>query len=306
MLLSVVAGLALTQGPSYPSVFRAVFEDRPRQLVIVLNRKPGATPVGFVFHPEIGAIRKVWSGTIDYRGKVYDFSQNNSRTEGKTLWEAPSEAIRLPDQADRATEWQKEGVTFTNSAWQFTGDNAKLTSPIFALGTMQAVYVGFDETSTTTAFTLRLLQSDGRELTKFESSTAQDSNWQWNYKKIPFFPGDLRLEVSQRQKSDQKRIRNLRVFGDYPVWSIRRGETSEVTETELKGYRINGPESITVTCQIGAALVDWEPNITPTGWSETFRVRGVRAGQQLTLFRPGLDDQPIAMTNGEYVLRHTR
>lgn len=98
----------------------------------------------------------------------------------------------------------------------------------------------------------------GKELTKSESSTGLRLHQQWNYKKIPHFEGRLRLEISQKKQVDCKRIRNLRVFGDYPADHATR-QTVEPVEAELRSYRIDGPDDVTVTSRVGAAFVDWKP-----------------------------------------------
>jgi len=306
MFAAALAGLVIGQdiAASRPAVFRAVFEDRPRQLVIVLNRNGKQPPIGFVFHPDIASIRKVWEGTIDYRGKVYDFSQNNSRSEGRVIWEAESEAIRLPDSANPAG-WTFERVTFDGS-WRFDADGAMLRSPEFNLGTMQTVYVGFDEMSTTGPLIMRLVGADGGVLTQFESSTAQDSNWQWNYKRIPVFPGQLHLEVSQPSLAFRKRVRNLRVFGDYPVWKLGREGRAEPADTALVRYRLTTDGSAIVTSRVGHALVDWHPQANDFGWKETFTVRGLRQGQRLVLNRSGLDTVPLILENGTTRREHAR
>ncbi len=301
MLLSLLVPSLLGQSPpaTGPTVFRAVFEDRPRQLIIMLKTDTPMQSLGFIFHPEIGMIRKVWLGKTDYRGKVYDFSQNNSRSEGRTVWESESECIRLPDNGN--TAWRREGVEFSNG-WQFTKDGAWIESPLFRYDKLQTAYVGFDELSQTARFQVSLINAEGRVGTQFGSSMAQDSGWQWNFKRIPILPGEWRIRVSAEKASDKKSLRNLRVFGDFPAWGLLSDGKAEPAEVRFQGYRIE-KGIVTVTVSVSGAIVEWTP--TTDGkqtFTETIKVRGLRGRDSLLLYRGSGD--PITIKNETLEVKH--
>lgn len=288
----------LAQDP-HPSVFRAVFEDRPRQLIVVLGRAT-PKPVGFIIHPDLGGVRKVWEGTIDYRGKVYDFSQNNSRAEGRTLWEAPERVLEMP--ADGAG-WTKQRVSPGNGGWEFEGVDATLTSPTFRTDVLQTAYVGFDEIGTKTRFTISLLDPTGKVVTEFGSSTAQDNGWQWNFKRLPLLSGPLTMRVTQKDGSAKKRIRNLRVFGDRPIWFDGKNEP---VPAQLVGYSVDGPDKVIVEFRVGKAKVAWIPSVSASEWTEVYTVSGLTAGESLRFRRPNTAHDDVAMGNGEHTLRYPR
>jgi hypothetical protein len=280
-------------------VFRAVFEDRPRQLIIMLPTDKKAEKVGFVFHPDIGTIRKVWVGSTDYRGKVYDFSQNNSRSEGRVIWEAKSECLRLAD--SEPSGWKSEGVRFDNG-WKFAQDGAWMESPVFRYDGLQTAYIGFDELSQKARFEISLIDSAGEVGTSFGSSMAQDSGWQWNYKKIPILAGEWRLRIRAEKASDGKSVRNLRVFGDFPAWRVSQGGEIKSADVRMNGYRIN-KGSVTVMSRVNGAEVSWTPSNDGSGWTESFEVKGLSGSDSLILDR-GLEGGPLVLNNGKKVVNH--
>lgn len=296
-MLALVALLA--QDP-HPSVFRAVFEDRPRQLIVVLGRGT-SKPVGFVIHPDLGGVRKIWEGTIDYRGKVYDFSQNNSRAEGRTLWESPERVLEMPVDGKG---WALDRVAYKNGGWEFSEQGASVVSPIFSLDTIQDAYVGFDEIGTKSRLTITLRGPDNEVLTEFGSSTAQDGNWQWNYKRLPpGLKGEAVLVVTQKGDSETKRMRNLRVFGDRPLWFDTERKP---VKSRLLNYEVDGPDRVTVVFDIGGSRVEWRPALTASEWSETYRVSGLAAGQTLWLRRMDSPQEWLDFGNGERTVRYAR
>lgn len=296
----MLAFLALLAQDPHPSVFRAVFEDRPRQLIVVLGRGT-PKPVGFVIHPDLGGVRKIWEGVIDYRGKVYDFSQNNSRAEGRTLWESPERVLEMP--ADGA-RWTLDRVTFKNGGWEFDGPEAKVTSPVFSLDPLQLAYVGFDEIGTKTRFLITLRDATGKTATEFGSSTAQDGNWQWNYKRLPTgLSGPMTLTVTPTSNAETKRLRNLRVFGDRSLWFDTERKP---VQARLLGYDIDGPDQVRVEFQVGVAKVEWTPSLIAGEWAETYRVTGVPPGGTLWLRRLDSPQEWLDFGNGERTVRYAR
>lgn len=296
-MLALVALLA--QDP-HPSVFRAVFEDRPRQLIVVLGRGT-PKPVGFVIHPDLGGVRKIWEGTIDYRGKVYDFSQNNSRAEGRTLWESPERVLELPTDG---RGWTLDRVSNKSGGWEFESVDAQLISPTFSVDPLQVAYVGFDEIGTKTRFLITLRDAEGKVATEFGSSTAQDGNWQWNFKRLPAgLSGPMTLTVKPTSDSETKRMRNLRVFGDRPLWFDNERKP---VKSRLLNYEVDGPDRVTVVFEVGGARVEWRPALSANEWSETYRVTELPAGQTLWLCRMDSPQEWLDFGNGERTVRYAR
>ena len=132
-----------------PSAFRAIFEDRPRQLVVRAQDLPKGEGVYYVFSPDVCAIRRVWRGKVNFRGKVYDFSQDNSAGEGKALYEVPSELLSPQDFA-APTQGGRDPV------WKFLKPWDKVVSKTFSIEDWGPLYFAFDEKGDSDTLTIRL------------------------------------------------------------------------------------------------------------------------------------------------------
>ena len=97
------------------------------------------------FNPETCAIHKVWQGKMDFKGKVWDFSQDNSRSEGAVFYASPSEIMRLPDDGGLPVGWTSQGVAPKKGSWEFDVRGGTLTGPAIDGSGWQRVFVAFDE-----------------------------------------------------------------------------------------------------------------------------------------------------------------
>src|SRR5688500_19227121 len=128
-MVTLVAVVCLTQGQAPivplprpgrdgrgrdPWVFRSVFEDRTRMVLLA-----PAPNWWMAFNPETCAMHKVWRGKMDYRGKVWDFSQENSRADGRIYFGSPSEIWRLPNGGQIPAGWKADGVVSQPGGWLF-------------------------------------------------------------------------------------------------------------------------------------------------------------------------------------------
>lgn len=203
----------LVQTPA-PVAFRAVFEDRPRQLVV---RFGGEAKDGkfLVFSPDTCAIRKIWQGSVQYRGKVYDFSQDNSSAKGATLFEVNSEALNIRTFG--------EAPSGADPAWRFESEGQSVTSKPFAVGAWGPLYLAFEEQGDTGSFEVAVRRQNQDELIQYLSSNTVlgPQAWQWNYKQIPHREdeiGEWTVEFKAGKISAPKRLRRIRLFGDRLAW----------------------------------------------------------------------------------------
>ncbi len=278
--------------PRDPWAFRAVFEDRPRQLVIGLGSLGKEPPLWMVFHPETGAARKVWRGQVDYRGKVFDFSQENSRAMGTVLAEAPNLLLRLPEDGALPDGWEISGVR-RDQGWRFETDNAVIRSPFFDVSGWQKTYVAFDEFGDKGRLRFKLVSRAGTTLEEFQSSSTVlgPTAWQWNYRLIQKHVEPFRLVVEQAAPRLGKRLRNLRVFGDFPSWRFERAQSVVPALVRFVGYRIDRKGGLTVSLRVGDASIDWQPELTSGGWTEEFHVAGMPGSAGLSLRRSSAEGE---------------
>lgn len=77
-----------------PNVFRCVFEDQPRMVFI----RPAAN-LWVAFNPATCTIDKIWRGGMKFRGKVWDFSQDNCAPSDDALVWAERDRLCGPQQS---------------------------------------------------------------------------------------------------------------------------------------------------------------------------------------------------------------
>ena len=261
------------------------------------------------FNPETCAMHKVWQGKMDFRGKVWDFSQDNSRAQGKIFLASPSELTALTD--GNLGPWKSDGVTSESDGWTFQSTSSKLQSPYLDASGWQRVFVAFDETGKKGRFRIDILDRSGQKAPQwFESTTSVDSetNWQWNFKRIERPSKGMSVTVTSNVAG--KRLRRLRLYGDRPSWFDSKGNALDViwdgyellnkTQALLIHYRVKLKEG-------GQFKVTHRPEWTAKGWREDLEVSGLPVGKLAHLRREGLsgtlDVDPRPSPSSEWVVQ---
>ncbi|MGE0001145.1 MAG: hypothetical protein AB7F50_04440 [Fimbriimonadaceae bacterium] len=275
LLLGLVLAAQSIEPTSRASVTRAAFEDR--HAMVLVGPPDGGAGLWIAFNPRTASIMKVWDGTLDRRGKVFDFSQENSRAEGKVIAAAPDELVRLPDGPAAPRGWQLKDVRWQGGGWHFDSAGASITSPPFDRKGMQDVYVAFDEASRKARLNVSVLTESGAPTgEQFQSGThvTSDTEWQWNYKRILVGPGRARVRAFQTAQSDNKSVRNLRVFADPVGWTWGG---VPVRSAQLVAYQLLPERAVLIECRLTGPDGDIEA-VTVTvkpygrGFSEENRV----------------------------------
>lgn len=224
------------------------------------------------FNPDTGAVHKVWDGDMDFRGKVWDFSQDNSRPKGTPLYEAP-DAMELtmvdPPAGNSSKGYHPIEATFDSTGWQ-------------------RVFLAFDETSRKARFMVTVFGPQGQKQQWFESATSVDSDtsFQWNFKQIQVPQGQHRLTIEDPLKGGKK-IRDLRLFGDRAAWFNADGTPCKVN---WKGYwlvdsnkndmatfhKLHGVEiKYDVVLKSGQVLhISHRPEVFQNLWCERMQISG--------------------------------
>ncbi|MBX7135900.1 MAG: hypothetical protein K1X67_24795 [Fimbriimonadaceae bacterium] len=270
-----------------PWVFRCIFEDRTRMVILAM-----AKDWWMAFNPETGAMHKIWQGKMDFRGKVWDFSQDNSRAQGKIWLASPNEIWRMSDTPPIAEGWTAEGVTPVKGGWRFSTLESTLTSPAVDASGWQRVFLAFDETSRKGRFHVEVSDAfDRRAPQWFESATHVDNEdaWQWNFKRIEHPSAAMRVKVTTKVKG--KQLRGLRLYGDRPSWFDGNGKQLEV---RWEGYYLVGQtKSVVLHYRLAlpsgaVADVRQTPELVPGGWRESWAIDSLPMDQVLILRREGL------------------
>lgn len=235
-----------------PWVFRTLFEDRTRMVLIAAGAE-----WWLAFNPETAGWHRVWKGTIDLRGKVWDFSQDNSRAEGDTVLAPPDDLLSLHDEVFGmdALDWEFDRAEWDDGGWKMRGDGASITSPVVDLTGWERLYLAFDERSRRGPVRVEIVDDapDEPVIVQWFDSTmhgTSGTDWQWNFKLITARREAARFRFVQRQAAHEKSIRNVRLFGDRPAWFIesRSGDGPAeryAPEVSFRGYElINRVEGI--------------------------------------------------------------
>lgn len=266
-----------------PWVFRGIFEDRTRMLVIA--PRPNWW---MVFNPETCAMHKVWQGKMDFRGKVWDFSQDNSRAEGKIYFAAPNEIWRFPNTGQMLPGWTAKGITADTQGWVFSSADSELSSPTTNLSDWHRVFVAFDETGKRGRFRLDI---SGPQPQWFTSATSVggENDWQWNFKRIERPARDTSVRITTHIAGNK--LRNLRLYGDKQAWFDGKGLALEV---HFDGYRlVHRTQAVDILYRVRLASGKWvsithRPEVRLGRWQEDLRIDGLPKGEKLILRREGV------------------
>lgn len=263
-----------------PWVFRALFDDRTRMVLIA--PKPG---FWMAFNPDTGAMHRVWEGEVDFKGKVWDFSQDNSKAKGRYLMAAAGDLVSEND-----TRWDAGGKASNGLKWVRGGQESwrgtQFLSPWFSTEGWHRIFVAFEEQGRGSRIRVELQREPDRKVFQwFESTTSvtSDTDWQWNFKMLEAPVGFYRLGFSADQTG--KAIRNIRVFGDRIAWHSGDDQPLSV---RWRGYRlIERTKGVVLRYDLllpdgKAVQVELTPETTPTGWKEEYKVTAP-AGARITL-----------------------
>lgn len=240
------------------------------------------------FNPETCAIHKVWQGKVDFRGKVWDFSQNNSRAAGRIYYAAPTELWRLPN-GDHPNGWKFDGVGEVKGAWTFPETKATLSTPVFNASGWRKLFLSFDESGRKGRFQVDIKDMSGKAKPQmFQSalSAGSETDFQFNFKRVERPTAAMQIEI--HGLGPGKKLRNLRLYGDRSSWVDSNGIQ---VETIWGGYELV-QQTKGVWLHYGVRLgsgkvvqVQHQPEITATGWTETFMISGLPPGEHLTMRR---------------------
>jgi hypothetical protein len=240
-----------------PWVFRCLFEDRSRMLVVAPRPK-----VWFAFNISAGALYKAWSGDMEFRGKVWDFSQNSSRAKGRSLLSWTNDLVQLPDKVGQpARGWSAEGVEYKDG-WSFSSAGSVLTSPSFDATSWTRLFIAYEELSHKGPARVEVSTDGGKswDAQWFDTTMhgSRDDEWQWGFKQVAVEPtAAMRVRFRQLDPAFAKRLRSIRVFGDHIAWWIERdGHTVSAEITWIGHELVKQTEGVTLRFRAAGVEID--------------------------------------------------
>jgi hypothetical protein len=274
--------------PPPPVVHRAAFRDRAAMVLIELGNGAWAA-----FNPRTASFDAIWRGEVDWRGKVYDFSQETSRPKGEILRDRTQPLATIPD----ATIEPGQTIAM-RCGGRGTGEAANAAdaadSPTTARPQWHSLLLAFDEQGRTPVV-VRAVERDGAERARFESCThvSSDTEWQWNFKSLrgPALP--MAVEWTN-PGTTPKPVRNLRIEGEEIAWTDAEGRALTVT---WRGYD-RAPDAITLRFDLaapGAAPVPVTQRVRADGRGLRIETAGLPADSG---WKTTLSDDPSIVTIG--------
>ncbi len=272
MLLALFAALGAVQDPptappagfadrfgALAPVHRLAFEDRSR---MVLVRMPGK--LWAAFNPATGAVQKVWRGEVEWKGKVFDFSQDNSAAKGKTIFQLPDLLPLAPGQT-----WRAEEVDVKEGVYSFSDRAGSLITPEYDGSGWTSIFAAYEETSRKGPFRFSVLGATGEE--QWFATTMHGSSetaWQWGMKLLEPKSASFRLKVD-KASGFAKQLRRLRVYGDRQVYS----QDGKPLAARWRGFRVLDAESGAVELRydlMADSVIAVRHTLRPTekGWQE--------------------------------------
>ena len=189
-------------------VRRSSFADRPD--MVLLDSGAGGHAV---FNPRTGSIDMAWRGSVDRRGKVFDFSQETSR--------ASAEDAKRDILVDRlAPEVIAQAIVLDQSAPRFEAT--------FSLAGTADAWIWFEELGRTP---VRVDLFDAKTQTNigwFESAchATSETEWQWNLKRLPRTTGEVRAVITSIRMP--KQVRALKILRENVAWTDEHGTPCSV------------------------------------------------------------------------------
>lgn len=269
-----------------PWAFRLTMENKTRMLVVALRSDLWAA-----YNPANGTLHKVWSGGMQFRGKVYDFGQRNSVTQG-TTYHLLEKALPLSatNEASIPAGWSATGVTTAASAWTFTGGSSVLSSPAVDLTRHSNVVLAYLTPGGNNRLLVDVSTDNGATWTA-QQWTSMDAPGDDGHQKLLAVSSDaVRVRFRRNATGNTATLADVTLAGDYKAWSLlHEGQTIYPT-VDWRGYRLIGHTAgIVIRYDLvlpggGRIAVEESPEAMPGAkLSRQFNVQGLPAGSRLSL-----------------------
>jgi hypothetical protein len=289
-----------------PWAFRLTMENKTRMLVVALRSDLWAA-----YNPANGTLHKVWSGGMLFRGKVYDFGQRNSATQG-TTYHLLEKALPLAatNEAVIPAGWSATGVTTGASAWTLTGGSSVLTSPAIDLTRHHNAVLAYLTPGGTNRLLVDVSTDNGATWTA-QQWTSMDGPGDDGHQKLLAVSGDaVRVRFRRNTTGSTATLADITLGGDYEAWSLLRDGQTIFPSVDWRGYRlIDHTAGIVIRYDLvlpggGRIAVEESPEAMPGAkLSRQFSIQGLAAGDRLSLELDGTGYQASHVVSAGAALR---
>ncbi|MES2658874.1 MAG: hypothetical protein V4689_09660 [Verrucomicrobiota bacterium] len=301
-VLGLANAQAATRGRD-PWAFRMILENKTRMLVLALRSDLWAA-----YNPANGTLHKVWNGGIQFRGKVWDFSQRNSLTLGTTYHLLEDAFLfRFTDETVIPAGWSATGV-ITGTQWTFA-NTSSLTSPALDLTKYGNVMLHYFTPGSGSVLRVQVSGNNGStwdgQYWDSISSPPEDGN----QKQVAVTGSQVRLRFVPTA-STPTGLQDIALFGDYQAWTARQGGTPAATQVDWRGYQlVNQTDGIIIKYDIvlpgnvRAAIHEQPEALAGSALTRKFTVTGLPAGTTLALELDGTGYTATRTVTGAGTLR---
>jgi hypothetical protein len=309
LLVPILAtgGMAETPRGRDPWAFRLTLENKTRMLVAALR-----SDLWVAYNPANGTLHKVWSGGIQFRGKVYDFSQQNSATTGTTyhllkkafLLSATNESVIPPD-------WSAIGITTGASSWSLsTTAGTMLVSPAVDLGQHDRVILAYQTPGANNRLLVDVSTDNGATWTAQQWMSIDGAAADGHQKLIEVNGQAVKVRFRRNTTGATATLGDVTLFGDFRAWTMQTGGNPVAITVDWRGYKlVNHTDGIAIRYDVvlpdgSRVTVEERPEAMPgTKLQRKFTITGMPASSRLSLEIDGTGYQAQHSVTGGAALR---
>ena len=309
LLAPLLASNAMAESPIRgrdPWAFRLTLENKTRMLVAALRQD-----LWVAYNPANGTLHKVWSGGIQFRGKVYDFSQQNSATTG-TTYHLLKKAFLLSatDETILPANWSATGIT-TGSAWTLaTTAGTMLVSPAVDLRQHDQVILAYQTPGANNRLLVDVSNDNGATWTAQQWMSIDGPAADGHQKLIEVNGQAVKVRFRRNTTGATATLGDVTLFGDYRAWTMQTGGNPVAIKVDWRGYKlINHTDGIAIRYDVvlpdGARVgVEERPEaLAGIKLQRKFTITGLPASSRLSLELDGTGYQAQHATTGPATLR---
>lgn len=281
-----------------------VLENKTRMLVLALRSDLWAA-----YNPANGTLHKVWNGGIQFRGKVWDFSQRNSLTLGTTYHLLEDAFLfRVIDETVIPAGWVGSGVS-TGTQWTFANTSSTLTSPVLDLTRHSNVMLSYFTPGTGSVLRVQVSGNNGTTWDAQYWDSIASPPEDGNQKQLAVTGNQVRLRFVPTAATSTG-LQDVALFGDYQAWTARQGGTPVAMQVDWRGYQlVNHTDGIIIKYDIvlpgntRVAIQEQPEALAGSALTRKFTVTGLPGGTTLALELDGTGYAATRAVTGAGTLR---
>jgi hypothetical protein len=309
LLAPLLAVNALAESPVRgrdPWAFRLTLENKTRMLVAALR-----SDLWVAYNPANGTLHKVWSGGIQFRGKVYDFGQQNSATTG-TTYHLLKKAVLLSatDETIIPAGWSATGIT-TGTSWSLsTTAGTTFVSPAVDPRQHDQVILAYQTPGANNRLLVDVSNDNGATWTAQQWMSIDGAAADGHHKLIEVNGQAVKVRFRRNTTGATATLADVTLFGDYRAWTMQSGGSQAAIKVDWRGYKlINHTDGIVVRYDVvlpdsSRVGVEERPEAMPgTKLQRKFTITGMPANSRLSLEIDGAGYQAQHTATGAAALR---